>query len=100
VTKTTAASQTIGYFRASDFTRPEDRAAREQFEVIPGFTPALRAFMRVLPAQLLHSLNMAQKIRLGPRQLPKVYRYLPPTGDCRAGVLPRNEPVAQWLHLQ
>lgn len=61
-----------------DFIHPEDRNAREQLEAIPGFASALRAFMRALPEQLLHGLNMAQKIRLGPRQLPGIYRHLPP----------------------
>jgi Zn-dependent protease with chaperone function len=33
--------------------------------------------MKLFPERLMHGLNMAQKIRLGPDQLPGIYRYLP-----------------------
>jgi Zn-dependent protease with chaperone function len=35
-------------------------------------------FMKAVSEQFLHGLNMAQKIRLGPDQLPEIYQYLPP----------------------
>ena len=60
-----------------DFTHPEDRAALEKLKAIPLFPTCVQAFMKLLPERLLHGLNMAQKIRLSPQQLPKIYRHLP-----------------------
>ena len=61
-----------------DFTHPEDRAALAKLKAIPLFPACVQAFMKILPERQLHGLNMAQKIRLSPRQLPKIYRHLPP----------------------
>lgn len=66
------------HFAAEDFIHPEDRAAREQLEAIPGFGRVVKAAMRPTLEQLLHGLNMAQKLRLGPQQLPEIYGMLPP----------------------
>jgi len=65
-----------------DFTHPEDRAALEKLRSIPLFPSCVKAFMKFMPERQLHGLNMAQKIRLSPRQLPKIYRHLPPA--CKA----------------
>lgn len=65
-----------------DFTHPLDRAALEKLQAIPLFPSCVKAFMKLLPERVLHGLNMANKVRLGPRQLPKLYRHLPPI--CRA----------------
>lgn len=65
-----------------DFTHPEDRAALEKLRAIPLFPACVKAFMKYLPERTLHGLNMAQKIRFSPRQLPKIYRHLPPA--CKA----------------
>jgi Zn-dependent protease with chaperone function len=65
-----------------DFTHPEDRAALEKLRAIPLFPACVKAFMKFMPERQLHGLNMAQKIRLTPRQLPKIYRHLPPA--CKA----------------
>jgi Zn-dependent protease with chaperone function len=65
-------------FTAADFIHPEDRAAKEQLEAIPGFTLALKTVMRAFNEQMLHGLNMAQKVRLSSRQLPQIYSKLPP----------------------
>ncbi|MBI3970123.1 MAG: M48 family metalloprotease [Chloroflexi bacterium] len=62
---------------ARHFVHPEDKAALDNLRSIPLFTPAVQGFMKLLPERLLHGLNMAQKVRLGPEQLPHVYRYLP-----------------------
>lgn len=61
-----------------DFTHPEDRAALEKLKAVPLFPTCVQAFMKILPERQLHGLNMAQKIRLGPKQLPKIYNHLPP----------------------
>ena len=63
---------------ALDFMHPEDRAALDNLRSIPLFTPCVQAFMKALPERQLHGMNMAQKIRLGPHQLPEIYGYLPP----------------------
>jgi Zn-dependent protease with chaperone function len=60
-----------------DFTHPEDRAALEKLRAIPLFPACVQAFMKFMPERQLHGLNMAQKIRLSPKQLPKIYRHLP-----------------------
>jgi hypothetical protein len=33
--------------------------------------------MKVMPERLLHGINMADKIRVGPDQLPELYGHLP-----------------------
>jgi Zn-dependent protease with chaperone function len=65
-------------FSPNDFIHPEDNAALRQLEAIPGFDAVLKAGMRVFQEQLLHGINMASKIRLGPEQLPELYARLPP----------------------
>ena len=65
-----------------DFTHPEDKAALNKLKKIPLFPACVQAFMKILPERQLHGLNMAQKIRLGPKQLPKIYKHLPPA--CEA----------------
>lgn len=66
---------------AYNYIHPEDKAALENLENIPMFTTCLKAFMKFLPEQYLHGMNMAQKIRLGPEQLPHIYNLLPPICD-------------------
>jgi len=60
------------------YVHPEDRAAFEQLRSIPLFPAAVKAFMKVLPERVVHGMSMAQKIRLGPDQLPELYDLLPP----------------------
>ncbi len=62
----------------SEFIHPADKAALEALKAIPLFTPSLKAFMKVFSEEYLYGVNMAQKIRLGPKQLPRVYDLLPP----------------------
>jgi len=69
------------HFHGNDFIHPADQAAREELEAIPGFTTALKTFLRTFHEQQFHGVNMATKVRLGPRQLPHLYRLLPPL--CR-----------------
>lgn len=59
------------------FVHPEDSAALQQLESIPLFPECVKAYLKIFPERLLHGLNMAEKIRLGPQQLPEIYRYLP-----------------------
>jgi Zn-dependent protease with chaperone function len=62
----------------NDFVHPTDKAALENLESIPLFGECSKAFMKVFAEEFFFGLNMAQKIRLGPLQLPKIYSHLPP----------------------
>ena len=64
-----------------DFIHPEDEAARRNMEAIPGFATAVKTFLKFGMEQYLHGTNMAAKIRLSEKQLPELYRKLPPL--CR-----------------
>ena len=61
-----------------DFIHPEDDAARQQMEAIPGFQTVAKYFMELGVEKMLHGLFMAEKIRLSPTQLPELYKKLPP----------------------
>lgn len=61
-----------------DYYHPQDREALRQLQQIPGFSAALKAFMKAFSENQLQGLNMSGKIRLGPGQLPELYRLLPP----------------------
>jgi Zn-dependent protease with chaperone function len=62
----------------SEFIHPADKAALEALKAIPLFTPCLKAFLKVFSEEYFLGVNLAQKIRLGPRQLPRIYNLLPP----------------------
>lgn len=64
--------------RPIEYIHPEDEAARRNMEAIPGFASAMKLIMRYYSEQLYHGLNMANKIRLSPNQLPAIYGKLPP----------------------
>lgn len=64
--------------RPIEYIHPEDEAARRNMEAIPGFASAIKIIMRYYSEQLYHGLNMANKIRLSPNQLPDIYQKLPP----------------------
>lgn len=61
-----------------DYYHPEDAAALDQLRSIPGFTPAMKAFMSVFSETMIEGTNMATKLRLGPDQLPELYDMLLP----------------------
>lgn len=61
-----------------DFTHPYDRAALAKLQSVPLFPSCVQAFMKLVPERMLHGLNMANKVRLSTRQLPSIYRHLPP----------------------
>lgn len=64
-----------------EFIHPEDAAAQEQLEEVPLFDQFVKLFLRVLPEQAYHIRYMSNGLRLGPKQLPDVYRHLT---DCSA----------------
>jgi Zn-dependent protease with chaperone function len=61
-----------------DYMHSEDLAAQENLKSIPLFPQCVKAFMQIMPERLFYGMNMAQKIRLGPKQLPHIYNLLPP----------------------
>jgi len=61
-----------------DFIHPEDETARRNMEAIPGFSSAVKAFLKIGMEQYFHGINMATKIRLSNKQLPNLYSKLPP----------------------
>lgn len=61
-----------------DFIHPEDEAALRQMENMPGFTAFMKKVMSIGYETLKYGTNMASNIRLSERQLPEIYRHLPP----------------------
>lgn len=62
----------------NDFIHPEDEAALRNMESIPGFSTAVKAFLKLGYEKMSHGVNMASTIRLSPTQLPDIYNRLPP----------------------
>jgi len=60
------------------FIHPEDERTRRQLEAIPGFSAVVKAFLRVGLERIVHGVSMAEKIRLGPDQLPDLYHRIKP----------------------
>ncbi len=65
----------------SEFIHPEDAAALRQLENIPGFATLVKKFYALGYEKLFYGTNMASNIRLSEKQLPELYRHLPPI--CR-----------------
>lgn len=62
----------------NDFIHPEDAAALDQLESIPGFKTIVKKFLSIGAEQMQYGMNMASSIRLSPTQLPELYNHLPP----------------------
>ena len=62
----------------AEFIHPEDVEALRQMESIAGFPTLLKKFLSLGLERLQYGLNLAQSIRLSPKQLPKLYAHLPP----------------------
>ena len=68
-----------------EFIHPEDAAALRQMESIPGFPAFVKSILSLGLERLQYGMNMASSVRLSERQLPEVYRHLPPICD-RLGI--------------
>lgn len=55
-----------------------DRSALQALKAIPGFTPLLKAYMKVWSEQQFHIINMATNLRISEKQMPQYYNMLPP----------------------
>lgn len=64
--------------QANDFIHPEDKAALEQMQNIPGFTLIVKKILSVGFETMQYGVNMASTIRLSKKQLPEIYKHLPP----------------------
>lgn len=61
-----------------DFVHEADEAALNTLKQIPGFTPLLKAFMKVFNERTYHILNMSSKVRITSTQFPHIYEMLTP----------------------
>lgn len=61
-----------------DYYHPQDRKALQELQQIPGFSAALKAFMKVFSENMIQGMNMSNKVRITDKQLPELYRLLPP----------------------
>lgn len=75
--------------KPSDFIHPEDAAALRQMESIPGFAALVKKILFIGIENLQYGVNMASAIRLSEKQLPKIYRHLPPI--CQRMGIPEPE---------
>ena len=67
--------------KPSDFIHPEDAAALRQMESIPGFSALVKKVLAIGIETLQYGVNMASTIRLSEKQLPHIYKRLPPLGE-------------------
>ena len=61
-----------------DYYHPNDRKALQELQQIPGFSIALKAFMKMFSENMIQGVNMSNKVRITENQLPELYRLLPP----------------------
>lgn len=62
----------------SEFIHPEDAAALRQLESIPGFPSFVKGILSLGLETLQYGINTASAVRLSDKQLPEIYRHLPP----------------------
>ena len=75
--------------KPSDFIHPGDAAALRQMESIPGFATLVKKILSIGIENLQYGVNMASSIRLSEKQLPQIYRHLPPI--CQHMGIPEPE---------
>ena len=71
------------------FIHPEDRDALNKLQAIPGLDMLMKKFMQSVTEDMMHGINMASKIKLGPSQLPELYAILKDT--CETLQIPEPE---------
>ena len=55
-----------------DYYHPQDSEALEALKQIPGFSAALKAFMKIFNENMIRGLNMSNKVRITDKQLPQL----------------------------
>lgn len=73
----------------NEFIHPEDAAALRQMESIPGFPLFVKKVLSWGFENLRYGINMASCIRLSEKQLPEIYKHLPPI--CEKLAIPEPE---------
>lgn len=63
-------------FHPTDFMDPNDRTALENLKNIPGFTPLIRAFMKIWDERFMKIENLSSKVQVTSEQLPRLYNLL------------------------
>lgn len=63
---------------SSLYMHDSDKVALQALQSIPGFTPLLKAYMKVWSEQQFRIQNMATNIRINEKQMPKYYHMLFP----------------------
>lgn len=58
------------------FIHPEDKAALEKLKAIPLLDTVVKQYMKYFTEDMLHGINLASKIKLGPKQLPEIHSIL------------------------
>ncbi len=71
------------------FIHPEDRDALNKLQAIPGLDTLMKKFMQAVTEDMMHGINMASKIKLGPTQLPELHAILRET--CETLQIPEPE---------
>jgi hypothetical protein len=69
-------------FDVSDFLHPLDLSARQHLEGIPLLQVAVKRYLGSVTDRRDRQWLLASAVRLGPRQLPDIYRMLPPICDA------------------
>ena len=59
-----------------EIIHPEDAAAINALQSLPGFDRVARHVMAKVSEEMLHSINMGSHLRLGTKQFPEVYEML------------------------
>ncbi|MGI5184185.1 M48 family metallopeptidase [Dactylosporangium sp. CA-152071] len=65
-------------FSASDLLHPADESARRHLESMSGLQNAVKTYHKNFSERLIRNGQLAEALRLGPHQLPEIYRLLPP----------------------
>jgi Zn-dependent protease with chaperone function len=76
-------------FGIDDLLHPLDVSARQQLELIPLMHPTVKKYLLATASRKPRQALLAGALRLGPRQLPEVYKLLPPI--CEALGIPEPE---------
>ena len=66
---------------SSEFIHPADAAALENLKAIPIFNTCVSTFLKLGLERFVHGVFLSKNIRLSERQLPAIYKHLPPI--CR-----------------
>lgn len=61
-----------------DFVHPEDEAALKTLKSVPGMDAVVKKINEIGVERRMRGLNLANHIRLSERQLPELYKHLPP----------------------